>query len=68
MPQITKQQKEACDTAQEALKGNPGVVSVGVGYRYRNGKRTDEVCIVVGVKKRRFRRSRFRPGKWFRNL
>ena len=50
MPQITKQQKEACDTAQKALKGNPGVVSVGVGYRYRNGKRTDEICIVVGVK------------------
>ena len=52
MPQITKQQKEACDTAQKALKGNPGVVSVGVGYRYRNGKRTDEICIVVGVKKK----------------
>ncbi len=25
---------------------------MGVGYRYRNGKRTDEVCIVVGVKKK----------------
>jgi hypothetical protein len=52
MPKITKQQKEACDTAQKALKGNPGVVSVGIGYRYRKGKRTDEICVVVGVKKK----------------
>lgn len=27
-----------------------GVVSVGVGYRYRAGVRTNEVCVVVGVK------------------
>lgn len=27
-------------------------MSVGIGYRYRSGKRTDEICIVVGVKKK----------------
>ena len=52
MPKITKQQKEACANAQKALRKNPDVVSVGIGYRYRNGKRTDEVCVVVGVKKK----------------
>ncbi len=52
MPKVTKQQKEACDTAQKSLKKNKDVVSVGIGYRYRNGKRTDEICIVVGVKKK----------------
>ena len=52
MPKVTKQQKEACDTAQKALKKNKDVVSVGIGYRYRSGKRTDEICIVVGVKKK----------------
>jgi hypothetical protein len=52
MPKVTKQQKEACDTAQKALKKNKDVVSVGIGYRYRKGKRTDEICIVVGIKKK----------------
>lgn len=52
MPKMTKQQKEACHTAQKALKQNKDVVSVGLGYRYRNGKRTDEICVVVGVKKK----------------
>ena len=52
MPKVTKLQKEACDTAQKSLKKNKDVVSVGIGYRYRNGKRTDEICIVVGVKKK----------------
>ncbi len=28
------------------------VVSVGYGYRYVNGERTDEICIVVGVTKK----------------
>ena len=52
MPKVTKQQKEACDTTQKALKKNKDVVSVGIGYRYRKGKRTDEICIVVGIKKK----------------
>ena len=52
MPKVTKQQREACDTAQKALKKNKDVVSVGIGYRYRKGRRTDEICIVVGIKKK----------------
>jgi hypothetical protein len=52
MPKVTKLQKQACDTAQKALRKNKDVVSVGIGYRYRNGKRTDEIVVVIGVKKK----------------
>lgn len=31
---------------------NPDVTSVGWGFRYKNGKRTNEKCVVVGVKKK----------------
>jgi hypothetical protein len=52
MAKITQQLKQACTEAQKQLEGNPSVVSVGIGYKYRGGRRTDEVCIVVGVKKK----------------
>jgi len=37
--------------ARAALLQHPGVISVGVGFRQRNGKRTNEPCFVVTVKK-----------------
>jgi hypothetical protein len=49
---ISPELKAALSEAQKALKTNPDVVSVGIGYRYRDGKRTDEVCLVVGVKEK----------------
>jgi hypothetical protein len=52
MAKITKQLKQACSSAQKQLEGNPSIVSVGIGYKYRGGQRTDEICIVVGVKKK----------------
>ena len=45
MAKISKQVKDACAEAQKLLQDNPSVVSVGIGYKYRNGVRTDEVCI-----------------------
>jgi hypothetical protein len=36
---------------QELLR-KPNVVGVGVGFRTRGGKRAEEVCIVVSVKKK----------------
>lgn len=36
---------------QEFMR-KPNVVAVGIGYRTRGGKPTDEVCIVVSVKKK----------------
>ena len=47
---IAKEHRDALAKAREALRGNPDVVSVGIGYKYRAGVRTDEVCIVVGVR------------------
>ncbi len=47
---VTREQKDALARAREALRGNPDVVSVGIGYKYRAGRRTDEVTIVVGVR------------------
>lgn len=52
MAQISKQLKQAREEAERQLKDNPSVVSVGIGYKYRNGVRTDEISIVVGVKKK----------------
>ena len=49
---IAKEHREALAKAREALRGNPDVVSVGIGYKYRDGLRTDEVCIVVGVRRK----------------
>ncbi len=38
-------------TVQELLK-KANVVSVGMGYKYKNDKRTDEIAICVGVEKK----------------
>ena len=52
MAKISKAIRQACAEAQKRLRGNPSVVSVGVGFKYRGGIRTDEICVVVGVKKK----------------
>lgn len=52
MAKITKAQRAACAEAEAQLKSHPNVVSVGIGYKYKGGVRTDEICIVVGVKKK----------------
>jgi hypothetical protein len=52
MAKVSKQLKQACEAARRQLEGNPSVVSVGIGYKYRAGQRTDEICIVVGVRKK----------------
>lgn len=52
MAKITKELRQACTEAQKRLQGNPSVVSVGIGFKYRGGVRTDEICVVVGVKKK----------------
>jgi len=36
----------------DTLLGKPNVVSVGIGYKEMGGKRTDELCVVVGVSKK----------------
>jgi hypothetical protein len=48
----SKEIRAAVDSAKQSLRGHPDVVSVGMGFKYRNGVRTDEVCIVVGVRKK----------------
>jgi len=52
MAHVTRAQRAACAKAEKELLSRPGVVSVGIGFKYRGGVRTDEVCIVVGVKKK----------------
>lgn len=52
MAKITKAHRSACADAEAQLKSHPNVVSVGIGYKYKGGVRTDEICIVVGVKKK----------------
>lgn len=51
--------------AKATLRDNPDVTSIGKGYRYKNGKRTKEVVIVVGVAKKlptaQVRRDRILP-------
>ena len=49
---VAHEQRQALAQAREALRGNPDVVSVGIGYKYRAGQRTDEVCIVVGIRRK----------------
>jgi hypothetical protein len=49
---IAREHREALAQAREALRANPDVVSVGIGYRHRAGQRTSQICIVVGVKKK----------------
>jgi len=49
---VSKEMTTALAAAKAALKDNPDVVSVGLGYRYKDGRRTDQVCIVVGVRRK----------------
>lgn len=49
---VAQEHRQALAQAREALRGNPDVVSVGIGYKYRAGQRTDEVCIVVGIRRK----------------
>jgi hypothetical protein len=50
---VSKETAAALAAAKAALKDNPDVVSVGLGYKYKDGRRTDQICIVVGVRKKR---------------
>jgi hypothetical protein len=48
----SRELRDALAQAKQSLKGHPDVVSVGIGFKYRGGVRTDEVAIVVGVRKK----------------
>ena len=48
----SRELRAALAQAKQSLKGHPDVVSVGIGLKYRGGVRTDEVCLVVGVRKK----------------
>jgi hypothetical protein len=44
--------KQIKQANRDKLFANPDVVSVGIGYRKKKGNLTDEVCIVVGVRRK----------------
>ncbi len=48
----SRELRDALAQAKQSLKGHPDVVSVGIGFKYRGGVRTDELSIVVGVRKK----------------
>lgn len=48
----SRELRAAVEQAKQSLKGHPDVVSVGIGFKYRGGSRTDQVCIVVGVRRK----------------
>ena len=52
MAKITDAQRAACAEAEKTYLPDPNVVSVGIGFKYKSGERTDEVCIVIGVQKK----------------
>ena len=52
MAKITDAQRAACTEAERTYLPDPNVVSVGIGFKYKSGERTDEVCIVIGVQKK----------------
>jgi hypothetical protein len=57
MPSKSDQRKiaeyrEAKESLSPELLKHPDVRSVGIGYRRKNGKKTSELCIVVGVRKK----------------
>jgi hypothetical protein len=56
MPSQQKQIERARAVKQRheaALLAHPGVVGVGIGLRQRGGELTNEVCIVVMVRRKR---------------
>jgi hypothetical protein len=40
------------EAAKKMLADHPDVTSIGFGYRYKDGAKTGETCIVVGVEKK----------------
>ena len=52
MAKITDAQRAACAEAEKTYLPDPNIVSVGIGFKYKSGARTDEVCIVIGVQKK----------------
>jgi hypothetical protein len=48
----SRELRDALAQAKQSLKSHPDVVSVGIGFKYRGGVRTDELSIVVGVRKK----------------
>lgn len=42
--------------AKESYADHPDVTGIGLGYRYKNGRKFDEQCIVIGVMKKRPRK------------
>ena len=52
MAKVTKAHRTACAEAETHLESHPNVVSIGIGFKYKGGVRTDEICIVVGVKQK----------------
>jgi len=48
----SRELRDALAQAKQSLRGHPDVVSVGIGFRYRGGVRTDELAIVVGVRRK----------------
>lgn len=62
---LDKNQKTILRKANLHFADNPDVTSIGKGYRYKNGKRTKQIMIVVGVAKKlptaQVRRNRMLP-------
>ncbi len=50
--EAVKRATEVKRKREKELMRKPNVVGVGVGFRTRGGKRADEVCIVVSVKRK----------------
>src|SRR3972149_9977888 len=48
----SKEMAAALAAAKRAREAYPDGVSGGLGYKYKDGRRTDRVCIVVGVRKK----------------
>ena len=44
--------RELQGALREELHGHPDVHATGIGYRERNGERTDELCLVLTVQKK----------------
>ena len=52
MPVSTERIEEVKIAYENELMRKANVVGVGIGYRYRDGNRTDEVVIVVMVERK----------------
>lgn len=46
------QAREVCKKHRKKLFKKKGVTSVGVGFKYKDGRKTEEVCVIVGVEKK----------------